>query len=185
MRSTFKDSLQGQIWELKKSLRDEESLKKFIFFHGIHLYPVSHPIKPRDFVMFSNMTCDCPLVWLGLAIESATLGHFSEKPRGSTGWESGYICKPKFMLGCKQSFCAMGINMRAAWPWSITLQCRRASSLASYNTEKDLLCNSAAVAPLCVSCIPFIKLTRILKFLCSFKCTKSESDLLASDLLHH
>ena len=38
MRSTFKDSLQGQIWELKKSLRDEESLQKFIFFHGIHLY---------------------------------------------------------------------------------------------------------------------------------------------------
>ena len=25
------------------------------------LYPVSHPIEPRDFVMFSFMTCDCPL----------------------------------------------------------------------------------------------------------------------------
>ena len=51
-------------------------------------YPVSHPIEPRDFVLFSFMTCDCPLVWLGLALESATLGSFSEKPRGSTGWET-------------------------------------------------------------------------------------------------
>ena len=54
------------------------------------MYPVSHPIEPRDFVMFSFMTCDCPLVCLWLALESSTLCYFSEKPRGSTGWDSGY-----------------------------------------------------------------------------------------------
>jgi len=53
------------------------------------LYPVSHPIEPRDFVMISFMTCDCPLVWLGLAFESSTLARFSEKPQGSMGWEPG------------------------------------------------------------------------------------------------
>ena len=53
------------------------------------LYPVSHPIEPRDFVIVPFMTCDCPIVWLGLAFESATFVRFSEKPRGSTGWESG------------------------------------------------------------------------------------------------
>ena len=36
--------------------------------------------------MFSIMTCGCPLVRLGLAFESATMVHFSGKPRGSTGW---------------------------------------------------------------------------------------------------
>ena len=48
------------------------------------------PIEPRGFVVFSIMTCDCPLVWLGLAFESATLTFFSEKPGGSTGWDTGY-----------------------------------------------------------------------------------------------
>ena len=43
------------------------------------VYPVFHPVELRDFVMFSFMTCDCHLVWLGLAFESATLGRFSEK----------------------------------------------------------------------------------------------------------
>ena len=43
-----------------------------------NLYPVSHPIEPGDFVMFSLMTCGCPLVQLGLAFESSTLYHFPE-----------------------------------------------------------------------------------------------------------
>ena len=63
-----------------------------------YMYPVSHPIEPRDFVMFPFMTCDCLLVWLGLAFESSTLGHFSEKPRGLTGWESGYIGREFLLL---------------------------------------------------------------------------------------
>ena len=57
----------------------------------ILLYNGAQPIEPRDFVMFCFMTCDCSLVWLGPGFESATLGHFSEKSRGSMGWESGYI----------------------------------------------------------------------------------------------
>ena len=56
---------------------------------GSIIYNVSHPIEPRDFVMFSFMTCDCLLVWLRLGFESATIGHFSEKLRGPMGWETG------------------------------------------------------------------------------------------------
>ena len=73
-------------------------------------YPVSHRSEPRDFVMFSFMTCDCSLVLLGLAFESATLSHFSEKPTGSMGWESGYkrslIQQRAMVLGS------------ARWQWS-------------------------------------------------------------------
>ena len=71
----------------------QESKNDLSQFILIVFYPVgvSHPIEPRGFVMFSNMTCNCncPLVWLGLAFESSTLSHFFEKPRSSTGWESG------------------------------------------------------------------------------------------------
>ena len=45
-------------------------------------YPISHPIKPGDFIMFCFMTCNCPLVWL---IFSANLEAWCDGKRG-TGW---------------------------------------------------------------------------------------------------
>ena len=76
-------------------------------------YPVSHPIEPRDFVLFSFMTCDCPLVWLGLAFESSTFGLFSEKPRGLTEWESGYVCI-EILPNCIQPGAAMPSSVSVA-----------------------------------------------------------------------
>ena len=42
--------------------------------------------------MFSFMICDCPLVLLGIAFESATLDHFSEKTSRLDGMGNRVIC---------------------------------------------------------------------------------------------
>ena len=50
-------------------------------------YTISHPMEARDFVMFSYMTCDCPLVWLrlGFAFESVTPKNLEARWGGKRG----------------------------------------------------------------------------------------------------